>query len=316
MQEKCPVNSYQLKGLCQPCPEGTYQDRPGQTECWPCSKRPSNSTHHYNVRCKRRTKEFAGHHPALAVLLANKHLIRNKSLSYKSGKVNIRPILSKKLGSIAPVSLSFKHHLKINDYPSKYSKKSSKKPFTSKSRRNLADYYPATGTTSSLKQKKSNFTDGALSEDDPCWPNPCLAGGTCFRTSRFDDNNNLVQNFKCACRPGATGEVSDHSFYCSLLEFRFRPVIQLSLMDYNGVLCVLGVHCETPYCPALYCFNGGTCVINHQRFGPGPESRELVSCECPSGFTGRRCEHRRRRLASESHKIRHHRRRQQQLKAV
>lgn len=34
--EKCPVNTFQNKGVCSPCPGGTFQDQTGQTSCRPC----------------------------------------------------------------------------------------------------------------------------------------------------------------------------------------------------------------------------------------------------------------------------------------
>lgn len=227
-QEKCIENSYQLKGFCQPCPDGTYQDRPGQTECWPCSKRPNDPSFHYSSRCQKRRKELAGHHhPAIAVLLANKHLIRNKS------NANFSSVRNSKLGQIAAAATPPPNYNSINYRPSKYSKKSLKKSRlpSSKTRRNLVQYYPATGgETERLKKKKANETVESP-EDDPCWPSPCLEGGTCLRTKRFDDDNNLVPHFKCSCRPGATGE-----------QFTFHLLnrwIHWTVCDSTNLFCLL-----------------------------------------------------------------------------
>lgn len=55
----------------------------------------------------------------------------------------------------------------------------------------------------------------------------------------------------------------------------------------------IGIHCETPHCPALYCLNGGTCnTVNHRWQSKGLLGRDLLNCTCPPGFTGSRCEHR------------------------
>jgi hypothetical protein len=57
-----------------------------------------------------------------------------------------------------------------------------------------------------------NDTAGIVDDDeDPCSPNPCLAGGTCFRSTRYADNNRIVSSFKCSCRVGTKGTWSLYS---------------------------------------------------------------------------------------------------------
>jgi hypothetical protein len=78
-----------------------------------------------------------------------------------------------------------------------------------------------------------------------------------------------------------------------------------------------GIHCETPYCPTLYCLNGGTCHVNRQV--KGHLGRDLLNCTCPLGFTGSRCEHRRQSQSNNNNnnfKLRHSRHHQQQNGSV
>lgn len=197
--EKCPPNSFQLKGVCQPCPEGTFQDRAGQTECRSCPIRPSvTSSDHYNSRCRPRTSR-----PLLPHIVGLAKLPNRKSSSWSPSSTKTRHA-NGKLGSVAAGhTLSADRKKPITD--TKY-KKMQFQQSSMKSRRHYPHSYQlATGRATDKLMTKSLSTNDTI-DDDPCFPNPCLAGGTCFRAVRYD-NNKIISSFKCSCRIGTTGRV-------------------------------------------------------------------------------------------------------------
>lgn len=257
--QKCPVNTFQLKGSCQPCPARTYQDRVGQTECRPCPNRPSvvKSSEHSNARCQHRPNRPV--HPSIVALTK---LPNRKSLD-RSAAIQTRQSVGK-LGKTAAA-----HTLREDD--DKQTSSDSKHIKYKNRRHHQNSYQLASGREAVSRNSLTTINETLADPEDPCWPNPCLAGGTCFRSTRYADySNRIVSSFKCSCRVGTKG-----------------------------------IHCETPYCPTLYCLNGGTCHVNRQV--KGHLGRDFLNCTCPLGFTGSRCEHRRRSHSNHHARIRHSR---------
>ncbi|XP_046644446.1 neurogenic locus notch homolog protein 2-like [Daphnia pulicaria] len=225
--EKCPPNTFQQKGVCQLCPERTYQDRAGQTECRPCPNRPSvtvKSSEHYNSRCHPSRPDHAS-------IVALKKLPNRKSSSSTIQTRQLSSSASGKLGKIAAAhtQTSPNHNDKFTSSSKYKNRRHHQHPVS-----HQQPYQLATGrlavSRNSFTSPAINDTAGIVDDDeDPCSPNRCLAGGTCFRSTRYADNNRIVSSFKCSCRVGTKG-----------------------------------IHCETPYCPTLYCLNGGTCHVNRQ----------------------------------------------------
>lgn len=281
--EKCPVNTFQLKGSCQPCPARTYQDRVGQTECRPCPNRPSvvKSSEHSNARCQHRPNRPV--HPSIVALTK---LPNRKSLD-RSPAIQTRQSAGK-LGKTAAA-----HTLREDD---DQQTSSDSKHIKYKNRRHHQNSYQlASGREAVSRNSLTTINETLADPEDPCWPNPCLAGGTCFRSTRYADySNRIVSSFKCSCRVGTKGQ--QRTYY--------------TFSWFDGSLLTIffsdeGIHCETPYCPTLYCLNGGTCHVNRQV--KGHLGRDFLNCTCPLGFTGSRCEHRRRSHSNHHARIRHSR---------
>ncbi|CAF2376052.1 unnamed protein product [Rotaria sp. Silwood2] len=108
-----------------------------------------------------------------------------------------------------------------------------------------------------------------------CEPNPCVHG-TC--------QNKNENAFQCMCKPGFTGNTCDIPFnICDT-----NPCVNGGTCSNlgNGLYictCPQGFtesDCSISHCTKNSCFNGGICSIQNN-------SRQ---CQCPCGFTGRRCE--------------------------
>ena len=183
------------------CPERTYQDKAGQTECRPCQNRPSitvKSSEHYNSRCRPSRPDHAS-------IVALTKLPNRKS---SSSTIHTRQLSSStgKLGKIAAGHTSFHENkpitTSINDKYIRYKHRRHHHPAVSQ------HYQLATGRSAVSRNPftvSTNDTDGIDDAEDPCYPNPCLAGGTCFRSTRYADNNRIVSSFKCSCRVGIKG---------------------------------------------------------------------------------------------------------------
>lgn len=201
--EKCPANTFQSKGICQPCPDGTYQDRGGQTECRPCTDRSLGTpSGHYISRCQRRSGRPV--HPSIVAV--SKLPNRKSRLSSPITTIQTRQ-LNGKLGNVAAAYtfadkqvVDTKHSGKKNQFLYSHQQPSS----SSKSRRHHP--YPYQLATSRMAISRSSAVTNETLDDDPCSPNPCLAGGACFRAVRYAENNRIVNSFKCSCRPGTTGK--------------------------------------------------------------------------------------------------------------
>ena len=97
---------------------------------------------------------------------------------------------------------------------------------------------------------------------DPCASQPCRNGGTCQPVN--------VNTFQCICAPGYSGPD------CSIRKFTPSSTVR-----YREKMCVvLGDSCANNPC-----LNGGVCVSNN--FGG-------FTCQCPPGYSGPRCEDRKR----------------------
>jgi hypothetical protein len=186
------------------CPERTYQDKAGQTECRPCPNRPSitvKSSEHYNSRCRPSRPDHTS-------IVALTKLPNRKS---SSSTIHTRQLSSSsstgKLGKIAAGHTSFHENkpittTSINDKYIRYKNRRHHHPAVSQ------QYQLATGRSTVSRNPftvSTNDTDGIDDAEDPCYPNPCLAGGTCFRSTRYADNNRIVSSFKCSCRVGTKG---------------------------------------------------------------------------------------------------------------
>ncbi|XP_046642904.1 uncharacterized protein LOC124328244 isoform X1 [Daphnia pulicaria] len=267
--QKCPPNTFQQKSVCQLCPERTYQDRAGQTECRPCPNRPSvtvKSSEHYNSRCRPSRPDHAS-------IVALTKLPNRKSSSSTIQTRQLSSSASGKLGKIAAAhsQTSPNHNDKFTSSSKYKNRRHHQHPVSHQQPYQQLATGRSAVSRNSFTSPAINDTAGIVDDDeDPCSPNPCLAGGTCFRSTRYADNNRIVSSFKCSCRVGTKG-----------------------------------IHCETPYCPTLYCLNGGTCHVNRQV--KGNLGRDLLNCTCPLGFTGSRCEHRRQSNNNNHVKIRHNR---------
>lgn len=146
------------------------------------------SSGHYKSRCRP-------DHPLVAVLAK---LPNRKSWQPSAIKTN------GKLGNVA-AALLLQPDPPISK--SKY-KKSQFQQSTAKSRRHYPDLYSSAKNAWSTKDKltyKSFIANNTVDEHDPCSPNPCQAGGTCFRAARYD-NNQIISSFKCSCRVGTKGK--------------------------------------------------------------------------------------------------------------
>ncbi len=209
--EKCPANSFQSKGTCQPCPVGTFQEKAGQTECKPCSNRPfvTSSGVYYNSRClQQRTSR-----PAHSSIVALAKLPNRKSSWLATPSAIKTRQLNSKLGNVAAAHTAVFPDKRVTDTANKYNKKKAAQPLTQQSSVKYRRHHPHSyQLTKGPRTGHSSVTNGSSSssttiddEDDPCVPNPCLAGGTCFRSVRYDENNKIVTSFKCSCRLGTKG---------------------------------------------------------------------------------------------------------------
>lgn len=185
------------------CPERTYQDRAGQTECRPCPNRPSvtvKSSEHYNSRCRPSRPDHAS-------IVALTKLPNRKSSSSTIQTRQLSSSASGKLGKIAAAhstQTSPNHNDKFTSSSKYKNRRHHQHPVSQQ------PYQLATGRSAvsrnSFTSPAINDTAGIVDDDeDPCSPNPCLAGGTCFRSTRYADNNRIVSSFKCSCRVGTKG---------------------------------------------------------------------------------------------------------------
>ena len=204
--EKCPANSFQSKGICQPCPLGTFQDRAGQTECKPCSNRPSvTPSGYYNSRCLQRTSR-----PVHSSIVALAKLPNRKSSWTLASPSAIKTRqLNGKLGNVAAAhtTTTAVAYKQVTDTVAKYNKKKAMQfqESSSKNRRHHPHSYQLT-TGRAAVAKNPSVTNDTTIDEDPCVPNPCLAGGTCFRSVRYTENK-IVSTFKCSCRLGTKGRL-------------------------------------------------------------------------------------------------------------
>ena len=125
----------------------------------------------------------------------------------------------------------------------------------------------------------------------PCQNHPCEGYGPgAICTSVPQDEHNLTHKCLCAegwllegskCRKQTRVTCDGHAFNCHKG--------RCELEDGGQPRCVCnpyftGEFCETYVCSG-YCFNGGHC---NPSLSPG--GQEVITCDCPPGFTGLRCE--------------------------
>lgn len=119
-------------------------------------------------------------------------------------------------------------------------------------------------------------TCGNLISAGACEDSPCAHGGTC---SALSD----ASGFQCVCRPPWVGGTCEVDCRLNRWDDNGKPNTPDPDDDGDGIPDALEAQCagwRTP-CETTYrCVNGGTCSVTN---GVG-------ACECPSGFTGARCE--------------------------
>lgn len=168
----------------------------------------ASSSEHYNSRCRQRASRPV--HPFVVGLAK----LPNRK-SWPASPSGGRQSSNGKLGNVAAAhTLSSERNNKPMT-EAKYKKFQQFQQSSLKNRRHYSHPYQlATGRTTGKMLTKSLPTNDTIEDDDPCFPNPCLAGGTCFRAVRYDKNQ-IVSSFKCSCRLGTTGK-QNVLFNCSI----------------------------------------------------------------------------------------------------